>query len=85
MYSWHLSTREREATPRIIEVLTAHGIQITSWNWKYIAEVREFYLLIASPSLHQLGPQRIVEVQENALIAAKVDPNIARRVRLIHG
>jgi len=85
MYSWQLSPGEQKATPRIIEVLTAHGIQITGWKWKYISEVGEFYLLISSPSLHQLGPERVVEIQENVLIAANVDPRIVRRVRLIRG
>ena len=78
-----LPQRERDAAPRIVQALEGAGIVIDHWGWKYLPEVEEWYLLVATRAITSDGPAAVIRTQNEALAKAQIEQDISRRVLLI--
>jgi hypothetical protein len=83
MHSWQLSQSEKDAALPLINALKAEGLEVARWQWKYIPEVEEFYLLVTTPAIGKLGISEVLQAQNRAIEKANVAKNISSRLRLI--
>lgn len=83
MRTWQPPQIDRDATPKLIMALQAEGLVVSRWEWRYIPQVNEFYLLVTTPSIAVLGPPAALQAQERAMKRAGVDAAVADKVRLI--
>jgi len=47
----------------------AQGLEVTGWKWTYITTVKQFYLLVSTPSITKLGPAVALQAQGRVSLA----------------
>lgn len=77
-----LSKRDKDAEPKILAALQAHGIEIDNSEWRYIPQLEQWQLFIKTPFVKNRGEDEVLHAQNDALMKAGIDIDIASRVRL---
>jgi aryl carrier-like protein len=82
MGTLELSKRDRDAEPEILAALRAHGVEIDNSEWKHIPQLEQWQLFIKTPFVRSHGEVEALRTQNDALMKAGIDTDIASRVRL---
>ena len=77
-----LPQREMDATPKVLAAFRTQGIEIEGSEWKYVPELDRWHLYLKTSWVEKHGEETILRAQNDALLNAGIDEDIAARVRL---
>jgi hypothetical protein len=73
---------EMHATARILAGLRTAGIEVEKSEWRYIPKLQQWQFFVKTAWVERHGENTILRAQNDALTNARIDIDIASRVRL---
>ena len=70
---------DRDIGAKVIEALGRIKMPVSAWNWKYVPQLEEWQLIIATPWVDQKGPRTAYRALVDALQKAKIYSDVPMR------